>query len=133
MYFYAFIFLGLSGEMEDQVCDWSTVHKPVGDLYEHVNLVGTLVVCLGSSLSTCIIFHSNRKSDMFIINKIFTFNSLHARLFCMFFVVCYFKINFFTLSPRVSNSLGPGQHDEAHCSIFGPDHQILFLMIWASR
>ena len=47
--------------MEDQVCDWSTVHKPVGDLYEHVNLVGTLVVCLGSSLSTCIIFHSNKK------------------------------------------------------------------------
>ena len=36
----------MSGEMEDQVCDWSTVHKPVGDLFEHVNLVGAFVVCL---------------------------------------------------------------------------------------
>ena len=48
MFFSAFVFLGLSGEMEDQVCDWSTVHKPVGDLYKHVNLVGAFVVCLGS-------------------------------------------------------------------------------------
>ena len=41
----------MSGEMEDQVCDWSTVHKPVGDLYEHVNLVDTFVVCLGFYLT----------------------------------------------------------------------------------
>ena len=42
-----FFIVDMSGVQLDQasgVPDWSTVHKPVGDLFEHVNLVGTAAV-----------------------------------------------------------------------------------------
>ena len=41
---FIFIFLGMSGVKMDPasgVPDWSSVHKPVGDLFDH----GTLVNC----------------------------------------------------------------------------------------
>ena len=59
----------MSGVQLDQasgVPDWSTVHKPVGDLFEHIDLVGTAAV-LRVKLYGCasVLFHHFFKGNNF--------------------------------------------------------------------